>query len=44
MKTDTSKKHHDRVLRDIPDTPKRDNYGASVSAKTCRITKQKKNG
>ena len=41
MKTDTSKKHHDRVLRDIPDTPKRDNYGASVSAKTCSITKQK---
>ena len=41
MKIDTSKKHHDRVLRDIPDTPKRDNYGASVSAKTCSITKQK---
>ena len=41
MKTDTSKKHHDRVLRDIPDTPKRDNYGASVSAKSCSIIKQK---
>ena len=34
-------KHHDRLLRDIPDTPKRDNHGESVSAKTCSITKQK---
>ena len=40
-KTDTLKKHHNRLLRDIPDTPERDNYGASDSAKTCSITKQK---
>ena len=43
-KTDTFQKHHDRLLRDIPDTPKIDNHGKSVSAKTCSITKQKKNG
>ena len=42
IKTDTFQKHHDRLLRDIPDTPKRDNYGASISAKTYRLTKQKK--
>ena len=41
MKTDTSKKHHDRVLRDIPDTPKIGNYMASVSAETNSITEQK---
>ena len=42
IKTDTFQKHHDRLLRDIPDTSKRDNYGASDSAKTCSITKQTK--
>ena len=42
IKADTFQKHHDRLLRDIPDTPKIDNHGESVSAKTCSITKQKK--
>ena len=42
IKTDTFQKHHDRLLRDIADTPKIDNHGKSVSAKTCSITKQKK--
>ena len=37
------KKYFDRWLRDIPDTPKIDNYGTSVSAETNSITKQKKN-
>ena len=43
VKTDTFKRHLDRWLRDIPDTPKIDNYGASVSAATNSITNQKKN-
>ena len=43
VKTDTFKKHLDRWLRDILDTPKIDNYGASVSAETNSITKQKNN-
>ena len=42
-KTDTFKKHLDRWLRDIPDTPKIDNYGSLVSADTNSITKQKNN-
>ena len=42
VKTDAFQKHHDRLLRDIPDTPKIDNCEESVSAKTCSITKQKK--
>ena len=44
VKSDTFlKRHLDRWLRDIPDTPKIDNYGASVSAATNSITNQKKN-
>ena len=43
IKTDAFQKHHDRLLRDIADTHKIDNHGKSVSAKTCSITKQKKN-
>ena len=43
VKTDTFKRHLDRWLRDIPDTPKIDNYGASVGAATNSITNQKKN-
>ena len=41
VRTDTFKKHLDRWLRDIPDTPKIGNYGASVSAETNSITEQK---
>ena len=43
VRTDTFKKHLDRWLRDIPDTPKIGNYGASVSAETNSITEQKNN-
>ena len=43
VKTGTFKRHLDRWLRDIPDTPKIDNYGASVSAATNSITNQMKN-
>ena len=43
VKTDMFNRHLDRWLRDIPDTPKIDNYEASVSAETNSITNQKKN-
>ena len=41
MKTDTFKKKLDEWLRDIPDTPKIDDYGASVGAETNSIIDQK---
>ena len=41
VKTDTFKMHLDRWLKDIPDTPKMGNYGASVGAETNSITDQK---
>ena len=43
VKTDTFKKQLDKWLRGVPDTPKIDNYGATVGAATNSITKQKKN-
>ena len=41
MKTDTLKKKLDERLRDIQDTPKIDDYGASVGAETNSIIYQK---
>ena len=41
VKTNTFKLHLDRWLRDIPDTPKMGNYGASVGSETNSITDQK---
>ena len=41
VRTETFKLHLDRWLRDIPDTPKMGNYGASVGAETNSITDQK---
>ena len=41
VKTDTFKKKLDEWLRDIPDTPKIDDYGASVGAETNSIIDQK---
>ena len=43
VKTDTFKKQLDKWLRGVPDTPKIDNYGATVGAATNSITKQKRN-
>ena len=43
VKVDTFKKHLDKWLRSIPDTPKIDDYGASVKAETNSIAKQKEN-
>ena len=41
VKTDIFKKKLDEWLRDIPDTPKIDDYGASVGAETNSIIDQK---
>ena len=41
MQTDTFKKKLDEWLRDIPDTPKIDDYRASVGAETNSIIDQK---
>ena len=41
MKTDTFKKKLGEWLRDIPDTQKIDDYGASVGAETNSIIDQK---
>merc|ERR1712228_1167815 len=41
VKTDTFKKTLDEWLRDIPDTPKIDDYSASVGAETNSIVDQK---
>ena len=41
MKTATFKKTLDEWLRDIPDTPKIDDYGASVGTETNSIIDQK---
>merc|ERR1712228_902940 len=41
VKTDTFKKKLDEWLREIPDTPKIDDYGASVGAETNSIVDQK---
>merc|ERR1711915_116982 len=41
VKTDTFKKKLDEWLREIPDTPKIDDYSASVSAETKSIVDQK---
>jgi len=38
--TETFKKHLDRWLRDIPDTPKIDDYGMSVAAESNSIIHQ----
>ena len=38
----TFKKHLDKWLRGIPDTPKIDDYGVTVGAETNCITKKKK--
>ena len=43
MKLDTFKKHLDKWLKGIPDTPKIDDYGVAVGAETNSITKQKEN-
>ena len=37
VKVDTFKKHLDKWLKSIPDTPKLDDYGASVGAETNSI-------
>ena len=39
---DTFKKHLDTWLRGIPDTPRIDGYGASVSAESNSLTDQSK--
>ena len=44
VKTDTFKKKLDSWLMGIPDAPKIDDYGASVSAKTNSIVDQKRSG
>ena len=41
MKTDTFKKKLKEWLRDIPDTPKIDDYGVSVGAETNNMIDQK---
>ena len=41
VKTDAFKKKLDEWLRDIPDKPKIDDYGASVGAETNSIIDQK---
>merc|ERR1711989_231191 len=41
VKTDTFKKKLDEWLRDIPDTPKINDYGVSVGAETNSIIDQK---
>merc|ERR1712240_255040 len=41
VETDTFKKKLDEWLRDIPDTPKIDDYGASVGTETNSIIDQK---
>ena len=41
VRTDTFKLHLDRWLRNVPDTPRIGNYGASVSAETNSIKDQK---
>ena len=41
VKTDVFKKKLDEWLRDIPDTPKIDDYGASVGTETNSIIDQK---
>ena len=41
VKVDTFKKHLDKWLKSIPDTPKLDDYGASVGAETNSIIHQK---
>ena len=43
VKSETFKRHLDRWLREVPDTPRIDGYGAKVSAATNSITNQKKN-
>ena len=43
VKLDTFKKHLDKWLKNIPDTPKIDDYGVAVGAETNSITKQKEN-
>ena len=42
MKTDVFKKKLDEWLRDIPDTPKIDDYGASVGTETNSVIDQKR--
>ena len=41
VKVDTFKRHLDKQLRNITDTPKIDDYGALVKAETNSLTKQK---
>ena len=41
FRRDTFKKKLDEWLREIPDTPKIDDYGASVGAETNSIVDQK---
>ena len=41
VRTDTFKLHLDRWLRNVPDTLRIGNYGASVSAETNNIKDQK---
>ena len=41
VRTDTFMLHLDRWLRNVPDTPRIGNYGASVSAETNSIKDQK---
>ena len=43
VKLDTFKKHLAKWLKNIPDTPKIDDYGVAVGAETNSITKQKEN-
>ena len=42
LSSDTFKGHLDKWLRTIPDTPKIDNYGASMSAESNIICDQAK--
>ena len=43
VKLDTFKKHLDKWLRGIPNTPKINDYGVAVGAETNSVTKQKEN-
>ncbi|MCP4443493.1 MAG: hypothetical protein GY810_31705, partial [Aureispira sp.] len=43
MKLDTFKKHLDKWLRGISDTPKIDDYGVAVGAETNSVTRQNEN-
>ncbi len=43
VKLDTFKKHLDKWLKGIPDTPKMDDNVVAVGAETNIITKQKEN-